>query len=267
MKTAQRTLLIFILLSAFNALQLSANEAQAQGLFNIDTIPAPPQSTKLETRKEQSDINLQNFTANITHYQSPLSPDVIVNFYKQNLPEKGWQLLGEGSEGSVAMATFTKEKENVSISAYTLGLGQTDIYISRSQVPQDALSQLPATEQGQDTPGKDFPWAPRYPGAVRKLYQQDKQSGVTAVTYAVNARPEEIVEFYQYRMPENGWRFVKDVILDQLPGFGGGSYTTLFFQGFRGQCQVSINKADDFQGLDTAAILINYIPEGSTGRM
>ena len=238
--------------------------AEAQGLFNIDTIPAPPQSTKLETRKEQSEINQITLTARITHYQSPLSPDVIVGFYQQNLPAKGWQILGQGSKGPVAMASFSKGDENLSISAYTLGAGQTDIYISRSVTPQGIM---PEPAHGRETPGKDLARAPRYPGSPTTINQRDKQTGVTMVSYAVNAEATEIINFYQRKMPDNGWRFVKDVKLAELPGFGRGSYTTLLFEGFRGQCQVSINKADDFEGLDSAAVLINYIPQGAAERI
>ena len=236
----------------------------AQDVLKFDTIPHPPQSTRLETRKEQTAFNSVDLEANITHYQSPLSPDVIVGFYKQHLPAKGWEAVAQESQDSVAIAAFIKDKESVSVSAYTLRAGVTDIYISRSANPDIAYS---PPEQGQDVPGRDLAWAPRYPGAVRSLYREDKRTGVIMVSYAVNAEPREIIAFYQRKMADNGWRFVNDVKLGEFPGIGGGSFTTLFFKGVQGQCQVSINKAADFEGIDATAVLLNYMPESALGRM
>lgn len=238
--------------------------AEAQGIFKIDSIPAPPQSTRLETRKEQATFSNVNLEANITHYQSPLSPDVVIGFYKQHLPVKGWEAIAQESQDSVAIAAFIKDEESVSITAYALRAGSTDIYISRSAMPK--IDQAPQV-QGQDVPGRDLAWAPRYPGAIRSLYREDKRTGVVMVSYSVSAEPNEIIAFYQRKMADNGWRFINDVKLGELPGIGGGSFTTLFFKGAQGQCQVSINKATGFKGIDATAVLLNYMPDSAIGRM
>jgi len=257
----------FIVHSLFLALLLlfSVHNAEAQGIFKIDSIPAPPQSTRLEETKERTNINQMELVANITHYQSPLSPDLIVGFYQQHLPQRGWELLGKESQGQVAMAAFHKDRESVGINAYAISEGTTDIYISRSKSPE--LTSVPEIKAGEDAPGKDLPHAPRYPGALRNLYQQNKQTGVITVNYSVDAQPQEIIDFYQRKMLDNGWRFQKDIKLAQIPGIGKGTFTTLFFKGAQGRCQISINRADDFQGLESTAVLVNYMPGSALGRM
>jgi len=247
-------------------LLLFVGSAEAQGIFKVDAIPAPPQSVRLEDTKERTNVNQTGLVANITHYQSPLSPDVVISFYNQHLPERGWELLAKESQGQAAMAAFHKGRESASISAYAISEGTTDIYISRSTTPEEALSQV-QVDKTQDAPGKDLPYAPRYPGAVRNLYQQNKQTGVIIVSYSVDAQPQEIIDFYQRKMLDNGWRFQKDIKLVQLPGIGRGTFTTLFFEGAQGRCQVSINRADDFHGIESTAVLVNYMPQSALGRI
>jgi len=238
--------------------------AEAQGLFKIDSIPNPPQSTRLEDRKERTNINQMDVVANITHYQSPLSPDVIISFYAQHLPGKGWELLGKEAKGQLGIAIFAKGQESVSINAYSLTAGTTDIYISRSTTPKEASSQV-QVDKTQDVPGKDLPYAPRYPNAVRTMYKQDKNTGTTTVSYAVDADPGEIIGFYQRKMADNGWQLSNNIDLAQLPGIGSGTFKTLFFKSAEGRCQVSINRADDFYGIKETAVLLNYMP-GLVGR-
>ena len=247
----QSLVLVLMLFSTYNV--------QAQGLFNFDGIPAPPQSEEIETHKEQAEINQMTVTSRITHYQSPLSPEVIIGFYQHNLPSKGWQSLSQAVKTRGGIAAFSKGKENLNISAFTLTDGLSDIYITRSVIPQDIpFSNI---QKGQDTPGKDLPWAPRYPGATRTLSMYNKKTGGATVSYVIDAEAEEVIDFYKDKLANSGWRFVNDIKLAQLPGIGSGSFTTLFFEGFRGQCQVSVNRRDNLkQGQESLAVAINYVP-------
>ena len=237
-------------------------EAQVDYSYQAPLVPAPPQSTLINTEHLQSQANNQNIDTEIIHYISPKSAEEIADFYKRTLRSAGWELLSEHLQGPIAMSAFTKDNQ---ITANITARNQDDgseIYVSVSQT----TSQFAQADPQADIQGKDPIWAPRYQGAVRRMYREDKQTGQVMVAYAARDSVEEVVKFYTERMPNNGWWLKDNVGLDKIPGFGLGNYRNLVFESAQADCVISVNKPQDLAQYGPAnknltAILLTYSPK------
>lgn len=54
-----------------------------------------------------------------------------------------------------------------------------------------------------DVAGEDIPDVPRYRGSVRSYY--GSSGGTTSVIYITSASIDEVLGFYEEKLPDNGW--------------------------------------------------------------
>ncbi len=75
-------------------------------------------------------------------------------------------------------------------------------------------------DQGQDTPGKDIPHVPRFPGSVRVVSVEHKSSpsGYHLVVYSIQEEVERVYQFYLGAMGNKGWKISEshDEALDKI---------------------------------------------------
>ena len=252
---------------------LWACSSWAQADFSYEPlVPAPPQSVLIRTQNLQSVMNNRDIDTEVKYYLSPQSSKEIFRFYKRSLQDAGWKILAEYNEGKVTLITASENNNiTVNITAYDKEAEGSEIYVSLARAATNAstnvaYSQFAQLDPNQDAPGRDPNWAPRYPDAIRRMYQEDKQSGQVIVVYATRASVEQIVKFYSERMPNSGWYLKDNVKLEKIPGFGAGDYQNLVFEGWQGKCLVSVNRPHDLskiapQAKNTTSILLNFTPE------
>ncbi|TRZ51252.1 MAG: hypothetical protein D4S01_05185 [Dehalococcoidia bacterium] len=280
-----RLLLIIgiILLVSFSA---QAEETEPDYSYQAPLVPVPPQSVILNTENIQSAANNRDVDTEVTHYISASSVKEILRFYKRSLKNAGWDVLYEVNKGAQGLISFSKDKKDKVVTNITVadkGVEGSDVYVSVSQVLVEAAAaantyssnpcpscmknkQYIQTDPAYDASGQDPIWAPRYPGAIKRMHSKDKQSGRATVVYATDKPVEAIVKFYSEMMPNNGWRLKDNVKLGKISGFGAGNYQNLVFEGWQGNCVVSVNKPDDLSKFGPAnqnltAILLNFTPE------
>lgn len=252
-------------------------QAELDYSYQAPLVPAPPQSVIVNTQNIQSGVNNQDIDTEVIHYISTGSTKEIVRFYKRSLKDAGWELVSEINKGALASLLLSRDdnKTTANITARNNSEGGSDIYVSVSQASEEAIAQDTTTvgnnqftqiNPASDTSGKDPTWAPRYPGSIRRMYSEDKQSGRATVVYATEASVEVIVKFYSEMMPNSGWWLKDKVTLDKIPGFGSGNYQNLVFESWQGNCVVSVNRAQDLskyarQNENLTAILLTFEPK------
>ncbi|MBL7084761.1 MAG: hypothetical protein ISS43_01450 [Candidatus Omnitrophica bacterium] len=247
-------------------------EAQSDISYQAPLVPAPPQSTVIKSEHLQSQLNNQNVDTEIIHYISPQSAKEIVSFYKRTLKGAGWEVLSEIIQEPMAMISLSKDNRiSANITARNQEGAGSEIYVSVAQTLEKAIIPDSEMEEGQfmqfdpaaDAAGRDPIWAPRYPGTVRKMYREDKQTGQVMVVYAAADPVEEVVRFYTERMSNSGWWLKDNVDLERIPGFGLGNYQNLVFENGQADCVVSVNRPENLAQYGPAnknltAILLTY---------
>lgn len=271
-----RTRPSFILITGIILLISLSAEAQSDISYQAPLVPAPPQSTVIKSENLQSQLNNQNVDTEIIHYISPQSARKIVSFYKRTLKGAGWEVLSEIIQGPIAMISLTKDNRiSANITARNQEGSGSEIYVSVAQTLQKAIvpdsrtienNQFMQFGLAADATGRDPVWAPRYPGAVRRMYREDKQTGQIMVVYAATEPVEKVVRFYTERMPNRGWWLKNNVGLERIPGFGLGNYQNLVFENTQADCVVSVNRPQDLAqygsvNKNLTAILLTYSPK------
>ena len=235
--------------------------------YQAPVVPVPPQSVIVNTQNIHSGRNNQDIDTEVIHYMSAGSAKENIRFYKRTLQDAGWRLLSEINKGALASLSLSRDdnKTTANITVRSNSDGGSDIYVSVSQALEESAPAY-AIGPASNTSDKEPTWAPSYPGSIRRMYSEDKQSGRATAVYATEAPVEAIVKFYSEMMPNSGWWLRDKVTLERIPGFGSGNYQNLVFESWQGNCVVSVNRAQDLskygqQNENLTAILLSFEPK------
>jgi len=154
----------------------------------------------------------------ITQYMGSGTVADAASSFKAAFRAAGWTFMGEG----VVAAGYTGtgfEKGNEIAVIYTIQAGdQVTVMViigpkEVEEAPEEERKEVTPEEVGpptSDVPGEDIPDVPRYPGSVRTDYLS--VGGMTEVSYITSASFDEVVDFYEEKLPANGW----DIIISGL---------------------------------------------------
>lgn len=228
-------------------------------------IPAYPHSEK------KKEIERFNNGANVktVYYTTKDSADKILDYYKEQLSNAGWDLAPINVPGVIV---FYKGRETVSVfSKDIFNRGTTDIYVAHSLVSEVAAAEIQkALVQDYDMPGKDLPFVPRYPGAIRRSYAETP-SKQTIVYQSKQGCFDCVLNFYRSEMVAKGWRLInekkydispllerKDApkeVVERLSQLKENKIVALSFAAKMGKTMVTL-----MEGKDTVVINIVYNP-------
>lgn len=262
--------LIFITGLIIRIILFTSISAQAQlYAYQAALVPAPPQSVIMNTQNMPAATYSKDVETKVTSYISAKSAKEIIRFYKRSLKDDGWTLLSEIAKGPIAILALGKDNNKVvaSITVQDSSDGGSNVYVAVAQeLGEGPASDAYAIGSVGEAPGKDPNWAPAYPGAIRRMYNEDKQTGQVTVVYAANDSVEQVVKFYSERMPNSGWWLKDKVSLEKIAGLGKGNYQNLVFEGWQGNCVVSVNKPDNLSKFgqvneNITAILLTFKPK------
>ncbi|MCM8792476.1 MAG: hypothetical protein NC826_05000 [Candidatus Omnitrophica bacterium] len=233
-------------------------------------IPIPAQTTK-ETEQE---MMLNGIKHKIQAYQSSLSPDEILDFYKGFFIPNGWEIkeidpneqAGYESESDyevnedfarIQATLFSKGKDIILLTFVKSEGGKTNYMLNYSYGRTEIF-------EDKDSPGKDLEFIPRYPGSIR--YVSIETEGMTLLNYHSKDSKEQIEKFYQSKMPKFGWKgggalskekiseITKKKMLTEI-----GTWGLLTFESDRGYCMISVALIEK-SNLNNIGII--FIPKG-----
>ncbi len=166
-------------------------------------LPLPPETVK--EKGQQRSFNNTQYLGEI--YRSRLTEKELASFYKDTLGQEGFTLISE----EITSADFLQfvnltSKDHVFILIESALEGQIQLNITSWQ-GDVSFFDVTAKNTG-DSPGKDLAGIPRYPGSVRLASFQI--SDVKNVSYRTPANKEDIISFYEEKIPSYGWRVVPE---------------------------------------------------------
>ncbi len=238
-----------------------------------ERIPLFPQSVEIEQREFSKNFPEGKAAAQMTHYRTAAQAEEITRFYENTLQNLGWQLQIKNEQAGLLI--FLKEDSYINI-VILPNLGQTpqsDFYVTcgNSVAKPIELEGAYSKEEAQkfirekiqpkvDVPGKDFAWAPRYPGSIRTVYLEDAPAkGCLTLGYTIGGNVSESVEgFYRHKLIGLGWQPTRRMRMETLPGTEVNGGTVFFFKGQLGQCAININYLENE---DYTVMAIVYIPQ------
>jgi len=136
----------------------------------------------------------------------------ILEFYKQELPKYGWQFGNAWEDLQVAYFTkggnFLYVAASGAIRGYDLSLTKFVLVLSKGELHLCATINLIRGPNFKEVEGKDLPFIPRYPGAVRVLNINREDKEVFFI-YVVREDAHKIADFYRKNLSAFGWRLAK----------------------------------------------------------
>lgn len=167
-------------------------------------MPIPDDATKVEFDASQPYLG----------FQSPASPDTLVDFYRAEMTDLGWTEVEDRAitNPDQASLTFDNEAEQM---ALTLSLASGDdgttavlqpfdadlLTEAEETSPTEEVSETTATETSAAMPDLPFP-----EDAQDVVYDAD----ATQITYTSPSKVTEVAEFYRQTLPEQGWQEDED---------------------------------------------------------
>ncbi len=177
------------------------------------TLPVPGNTI----RKAEQKINLNNIPYTVEVYQSGLSYEELISFYKANLTEAGFILVNEDRVSKILVFSHPKSQENLALRIDDIRKDLTNISVSQwegSLLKPETLQISQGEKAKKDSPGKDLPEVPRYPGSIR--ISSIEQGIMRNVAYRTADGKEKARSFYETKMPALGWqRFSEDALAKQ----------------------------------------------------
>lgn len=217
----------FVLLMTFD-LSLLTLYAMDVNLFNLPV----PAGTEVVYQDKTAQIN--GISAQVTHLSSVLGAKEIFNFYQDELFKRDWQIKNDSSQYGVL--AFVKEEGYFYVGVRENGKEfPRDVYLVSS--PRDLaicnmLKDYFLKEQiAEDTPGKDLPDVPRFPGAKRRMNLFAPEQGLILL-YEVEAPVASIAQFYKSALKTNGWEANKLFNYNEIKSVtpGAKDLEMLFFE-------------------------------------
>lgn len=234
-----------------------------------ENVPLPGQTVKL--KEEEALVNGKKI--NFIYCRSSLSAQDIANFYLRFLPGMGWQEdcpeCREKGMNAPLVLTRSGTKITINIIPNPIETGKNEVIITLHESDKEPR-QLP--EEGEDAPGTDLPFLPRYP-ASQRLSSFSREAGKKAIlAYTTTDSLEEVLSFYQQKMMDYDWELVMNIDFQDLfssPQFaqlkkevkleeeweeGGGG---LIFKGPHGECIVSVIADPKEKGVNIIGVKYN----------
>lgn len=230
-----------------------------------ENVPLPGQTTKL--KEEEMLVDGQKI--NLIYCRSSLSAQGISSFYLRFLPGMGWQedCPECRRKGSNTPLIFTRAETKITINIIPnpFEKGKNEVAITLSEVAKEPR-QLP--QEGEDAPGADLSFLPRYP-ASQRISSFSREAGKKVMfTYTTTDSVREVLNFYQQKMADYDWKLVMETNFQDLlsspqfaqlkkeaefEGEGGG----LVFKGSYGECIISVSAHPKEKGLNIIGIKYN----------
>ncbi|MCM8801119.1 MAG: hypothetical protein NC912_03790 [Candidatus Omnitrophica bacterium] len=153
----------------------------------------------------EQEVNFNGISYIMKSYQSQLSCEEIISFYKRNLINQGFILISEDKIRKFLQFRNPKLKENLMLIIGEEEDGLTDYFLN-SWKGDKLFPQALTSERGQekDFPGKDLPEVPRYPVSTRLT--SIELGPMKNASYKTSHSPQEIITFYETNMPSYGWK-------------------------------------------------------------
>lgn len=160
-------------------------------------MPIPDDATKVEFDASQPYLG----------FQSPVSPDTLVEFYRTEMTALGWTEIEDRAiiNPDQASLTFDNEAEQM---ALTLSLATGDDGTAAVLQPFDAdlLTEIeetsPTAEVSETETSAAMPDLPFPADAQDVVYDAD----ATQITFTSPSKVTEVAEFYRQTLPEQGWQ-------------------------------------------------------------
>jgi hypothetical protein len=189
---------------------------------------------------ENEAVQVMGIKGKATHLRSELPVEDVLNYYKVNIQEAGWQIDHCIWENRICV--FTKESEYFYLGVQGNGKGYpNDIYLVVA--PQSlAVCELSKEyflkkELKEDAPGEDPESIPRYPGSKRRINIFAVDEGKVFM-YEAEDSIEDITAFYKDYFQKAGWKMSGEF---KPRGEYSEDLKILFFE--KGEDNVSINVA------------------------
>jgi len=166
------------------------------------------------TRKElQQEVSVNNIPYTMFVYQSQLPSQEVISFYKQRLSEEGFILFSEDKPSNVLIFSRPQSKDGVMLRIEDRPDGSTYISVSywKGNLCKQTKRMAALRKMGKDTPGRDIPGIPRYPGSVRVM--STEYGLMDIAVYATTDTKQQVLSFYKSQMVSQGW---KQLQLDSL---------------------------------------------------
>ncbi len=209
--------------------------------FTGNNLPLPPDTTEV---RQMQEVKIGDIAPKSTVYESSLSAEEVLSFFKTQLPRYGWkeidyqkkmaQLLQIDPNASLRAAQgmgvspqslqnligntsvykiiyFTNEQNETLILSFlpvgfqSPGGKKTRFYLNRATSPGLQKSNKTLQEFFPEQPQK-LPFMPLYPRA-QQVYLMKSSANRITVGYITTDDIDSVARFYVERMPENGWRY------------------------------------------------------------
>lgn len=172
----------------------------------------------------------------IVRYSGSGSPEDAVAAFKSAATDAGWaeegtvqvldgkwsgvgfkkdgeflMIQANGSDGEVTVTVIRADKELVG----SEGTGDTtDTAEEGTDTAEETASEESPPQT--DVDGSDIEGVPRYPGSVRTEYSRiESESEITIMpSYIAEATVEDVKEFYEETLPDNGWTIQQSIQTD-----------------------------------------------------
>jgi len=165
-----------------------------------------PPLPKSETIWKDKHLELNGLRARWTHLRSSLSQEEIINFYKENLSQKGWEFGGVHGDFHV----FKKPGKFMYIRIIKKDIDSNyyEVYLIVSPYNLAVCNELKdyffKEKIAPDTPGRDPIDIPRYPNSKRRMSIIAPFEGSVFI-YETQDSSLEIAKFYRKVLKNKGW--------------------------------------------------------------
>lgn len=240
------------------SLMLCASYSEAVVFF--EEIPAYPGSEILKEDVNAKKVN-DTYCTKESFCSSESSVRRIVDFYKKELPSKGWKLTNQEDdrEAKTTKLFFSRAKHYFLVVTVYSEEDLSLIYVRQLQGDVEEVKPQPCTaleDSGQgskgvmaseDNQGRDLDSVPRYPGSIRDMFVEElgAKEKIT-LTYKVIADIEDVADFYRQNMLRYNWQLASEHNLGEeiqnydLKNTGNFENINLVFKGASGNCVISI---------------------------
>ncbi len=202
---------------------------------------------------EDKPAEINSITINVTHLLSYLEKEELINFYKNALTQKGFELIGEIPAANIL--SFMKEGRFLYVMVQEapenfprhIFIASSPRDLSFSTMIENVFSAEPGNK---DFPGRDSDSIPRYPNSVRRLNIYGPYD--SAMIYYESGSPiKDIAAFYQKNMERRGWRII--------PGFDtrGKEIEMLMFKKEDNRLSIMVTPFLKEKGVNSINIIMN----------
>ena len=210
--TSKKGMLPFVAVLVIGAMLISGC-AGPKGETGSGGITVPSGFTKLPLIEHEYE------GVTMTQYMGSGTVADAASSFKAAFRAAGWTFMGEGVVAAGYTGTgFEKGNEIAVIYAIQAGDQVTVMVIigpkEVEEAPEEERKEVTPEEVGpptSDVQGEDFADLPRYPGSVRVSYVSmsfGDAGRVSTVGYITSASFDEVVDFYEEKLPANGWDII-----------------------------------------------------------